>query len=221
MKAQTQIPTLQPVVQPPTPDQWMAAQTFVNAVWVPFIQNAGGGLGAFILALIGLTVVMGEPLAQAAKIALVIAGIIFGIAMVVRSFRDEVKFLISVWADRHNAAERAQLEANIQALSDEIVRLKSEALPAHRYETLQDAERLLLDLFKSGLALDRRSVLDREAMTRPRWERASGMLRNAGVLDRRGNVRVETYAVAMASVVHYSAASTTYVKTADDDWAKS
>jgi hypothetical protein len=220
VKPQAALPNPGPVLQPPTPDQWIQAQTFVNAVWVPIVQNIGGAVGVFVMVLIGLWQVMQVDFTPAARAAAVIAAIVFGIFMVVRSFRDEVRFLVSVWAERHDKATQVQLQAEVKRLADEIVRLKTEAIPATRYEREMDAQQLLWSYYKSGFKLDRRSVMERGQLSRPRWERATDMLRKAGVIDERGNVKTHTYAAAWSMVVRFTAESTSYTRTADGDWAK-
>ena len=113
--------TFSPGPGAPTTEGFLLAQTWMNSVVVPATQNLLGGLGVFVLTLIG-GIMADLNLTMAAKIAGISAGVVFGIAMILRAFRDEVRFVITVWSEHQDQTTQASLQHEINALNAEIER---------------------------------------------------------------------------------------------------
>jgi len=204
---------------------WLIAQNFTNAVAVPFMQNLLGGLGVSLLAFIGGMVSELEPV-TAGKVALIIGGIVFGLAMVVRAFRDEVRFVVAVWAERHDRATQAALRQELALALAEIERIKDMDLLSHKYAAREVAERLLLLYFAGeGTRPEREARIARRGaekrnVKRADWEMGRALLINAGVLDEKRGMVAESHTAAVSAIARYLSVSKSYVRTADGDFAK-
>lgn len=212
--------------QPQIPDQaFLPTQTWVSNVVVPVAQNVAGGFGAFILALIAALKLGNAPVRTAIEIALVVAGIVFGIAMLIRAFRDEAAIIIGHWAVRQDRATQDELRRQIVALSAEMERLKKLNLLHDRFEAQAAAEQMIFDHFRGTnekgqpLKINRTPAMSR-GMTRAAWEAGTEILKRAGVVDQHGVIVATSYTVAMSAVLRHMAQSTTYVRTADGDFSK-
>jgi len=202
----------------PTAEGFLLAQTWTNSIAVPFMQNLLGGLGVGLLAFIGGIISELEPW-TAGKLALTIGGVVFGIAMIIRAFRDEVRFVVAVWSERQDRATQASLQREINALSAEIERIKTAGLLSDRYAAQTSAEQLLFDYFHQKLDITRREAKTR-GMTRPAWEAGTGILQKAGAMDANFTIRAPTYTAAMAAMLRYLATSKSFVRTANGDFAQ-
>jgi hypothetical protein len=212
--------TLPPIAPNLTTD-WMQTQTFVASVWVPLLQNVGGGFGVFVFALVGLWQVFGLDLAPAVKVAAIIAGLTFGVFMVIRAFRDEVAFLVAQWASYHDRATLAQRDALIADLQAQIVRLREGEAPATAFELQADTGMLIVRHFEQHLPTDRRKVMAAKLMTRPRWERATNLLRDAQCLDgQKQRWLAPNEARAWGRVVMHLKRSGKWIKAQDGEWSK-
>ncbi len=211
--------TLPPIAPSLTTD-WMQTQTFVASVWVPLLQNVGGGFGVFVIALTGLWQVFGMDLAPAIKIAVALALIVFGFFTVIRAFRDEVAFVVAKWAAYHDRTVLAQRDALIADLQRQIIALREGEAPASAFELQTDARLLIARHYKERLPTGRREVLAAKLMTRPRWEGATELLRAAQCLDGHGDWTAPTYAAAWGRVVMHLEQSGKWVKARDGEWGK-
>ncbi len=212
--------TLPPLV-PDTGTAFMETQTFIAAVWVPFTQNIGGGLGGFILAFLGLRKLLHLELAPAAEGALIVAGIIFGLAMLVRSFQDEVHGVIIMWAASHDRATLAQRDARITELEAKVLRLTEGDAPATTFQTQADAGILIARHFEQHLSTGRREVMQDKLMDSRRWERATNLLRDAKCIN--GGKRhwlAPNEGRAWGQVVMYLKRSGKWVRAQDGEWGK-
>lgn len=202
----------------PTPDALLAAQTLASNVVVPVLQNIGGGVGVFLLALIG-ALISGAQLTLAAKIALGVAGVAFAVAMIVRAFRDEVRYIVATWAAAHDRQTQAALQAQLAELQAELARIHSAELLATRYDGWALAERMLREYYDAKLDITRAPCLKR-GWTRKGWETAGEILRGAQVTTPKGAIDAPTFGAAWSRVVRYMAASGRYVRAADGGFAK-
>ena len=202
----------------PTAEGFLLAQTWTNSVAVPFMQNLLGGLGVGLLAFIGGIISELEPL-TAGKLALIIGGIVFGLAMIIRAFRDEVHFVVAVWSEHQDQTTREALHQEIEALTKEIERIKNAGLLSDRYAAQSAAEQLLHDYFRQQLAITRRAAAER-GMTRPAWKAGTGILQKAGAMDANFTIHAPTYTAAMAAMLRYLATSRSFIRTTNGDFAQ-
>lgn len=159
-------------------------------------------------------------LAPAVKVAAVSAAIVFGLFMVIRAFRDEVAFVVAKWAASHDRAALAQRDALIADLQAQIVALKEGEAPATAFELHTDARMLIARHYREHLPTGRRGVLAAKLMTRPRWERATELLRAAQCLDGHNDWTAPTYAAAWGRVVMHLGQSGKWIKARDGEWGK-
>jgi hypothetical protein len=186
-----------------TPNQ-LYINSMTMGVWVPVAQNIAGGIGAFIVtAIIGWKAGMATE--DFASLGIVIGGLLFGGACVVRAFRDEVRFMLGAYGERQDKATRAALQAEVEQLRDEMKRLRSQGVVSTQYVTLMATERLLGDYFERHLDITRAQALKR-GYTRPQWDSAMRLCRTAQVVNEKGAVLVATFAEAWAKVLHMQSA---------------
>lgn len=184
------------------------ADLYINSmtmgVWVPVAQNIAGGIGAFIVtAIIGWKAGMATE--DFASLGIVIGGLLFGGACVVRAFRDEVRFMLSAYGERQDKATRQALQAEVVQLREEMKRLRSQGVVSTQYVTLMATERLLGDYFERHLDITRAHAL-RRGYTRPQWDSAMRLCRTAQVVNEKGVVLVATFAEAWGKVLHVQSA---------------
>jgi hypothetical protein len=186
-----------------TPNQ-LYINSMTMGVWVPVAQNIAGGIGAFIVtAIIGWKAGMATE--DLASLGIVIGGLLFGGACVVRAFRDEVRFMLGAYGERQDKATRAALQAEVEQLREEMKRLRSQGVVSTQYVTLMATERLLGDYFERHLDITRAAALKR-GYTRPQWDSAMRLCRTAQVVNEKGVVLVATFAEAWAKVLHMQSA---------------
>jgi hypothetical protein len=186
-----------------TPNQ-LYINSMTMGVWVPVAQNIAGGIGAFIVtAIIGWKAGMATE--DFASLGIVIGGLLFGGACVVRAFRDEVRFMLGAYGERQDKATRAALQAEVEQLREEMKRLRSQGVVSTQYVTLMATERLLGDYFERHLDITRAHAL-RRGYTRPQWDSAMRLCRTAQVVNEKGVVLVATFAEAWAKVLHMQSA---------------
>ena len=206
-----------PSLGAPTAEGFLLAQTWTNSIAVPFMQNVLGGLGVGLLAFIGGIVSELEPI-MAGKVALIIGGSVFGIAMIIRAFRDEVRFVVTIIAQARDRATQEALHREIVALTAEIERIKTAGLLSNRYAAQAAAEQLLFDHFKQLAPIARRAA-DKRGMSRPAWDAGTKLLKEAGALTDKGMV-APSYTAGMAALLRHLATSRQFVRTADGDFAQ-
>ena len=177
---------------------------FQQGVTIPMTQNLFGGIGAFIVtAIIGWKAGMATE--DFAALGLVIGGLLFGGACVVRAFRDEVRFMLNAYGERQDKATRAALQAEVNQLREEMKRLRSQGVVSSQYVTLMSCERLLGDYFERHLDITRLAAMKR-GYTRAQWDAAMRLCRTAQVVNDKGAVLVATFAEAWAKVLHAQSA---------------
>jgi hypothetical protein len=203
-------------------------------VWVPAWQNL---LGGFAMTLLVLTIgcwsshpadLNGglEVVARLLPVAAAAGVIVFCLAQLVRSFRDEVSYLVACWAERRNReVERAQA-LRIKMLEEEKAELAKEGQLGSRYAVYKTVE-LMLTWWSGGLQAGevQRKLSRRECdvalhVRRVEWEAATDVLRKAGVVGDNGQVLSADYATAWSAVIRHMQASRTFVRTADGDFAQ-
>jgi len=172
---------------------------FGQGVTIPLAQNMLGGLGAFLIVFIVAWRAGMEP-KDSLTLAVVVGGLLFGVACVVRAFRDEVRFVLGAFGERQDKATRAALEAEVRQLRDEMKVLRSQGVVNAKHEALAAAERLLGDYFERHLDMTRSAALQR-GYSRALWDAAQKVLRAASVVDGHGVVKAATYAEAWAAVL--------------------
>jgi hypothetical protein len=172
---------------------------FGQGVTIPLAQNMLGGLGAFLIVFIVAWRAGMEP-KDSLTLAAVVGGLLFGVACVVRAFRDEVRFVLGAFGERQDKATRAALEAEVRQLRDEMKVLRSQGVVNAKHEALAAAERLLGDYFERHLDMTRSAAMQR-GYSRALWDAAQKVLRAASVVDGHGVVKPATYAEAWAAVL--------------------
>jgi len=206
----------------PTAEGFLLGQTWGNSVVVPFAQNIGFGIGVALLAFIGGLVAELE-LTTAGRIALIIGGVAFAVLMIIRSCRDEMRFVVAVWSERQDRTTQEALRRENVKLTAEIERIKSLGLLSDQYAARDAAEQLLYDFFlrpgsKREQEITRRGAEARN-MKRADWERGRKLLLNAGVMNEKRMI-APSHAAAISALSRYLAISKSYVRTADGDFAK-
>jgi hypothetical protein len=212
--------TVQPSATPaqPVPEDHLARE-YAAGVWIPLLQNFFGGLvGVGGLVTLGLWGVIHMDWEPAILVGLSIGAVAFCLATAIRAFRDEVRYLIAVWAQSRDRATVAALRAEIQALQQQLARFQESAGLSGRYAAQIAAEKLLRWYF-SGNAITRAACLAR-GTTRPEWEMAVRLLREAGVINERTEVQISTYEAAWGAVVRRIGQTGHFVRTADGDFSK-
>ena len=206
----------------PTAEGFLLGQTWDNSVIVPLAQNIGFGIGFALLAFIGGLVAELE-LTTAGRIALIVGGVAFALLMIIRSCRDEVRFVLTIIVQAWDRATQAALRREIGKLTAEIERIKSLGLLSDQYAARDAAEQLLYDFFlrpgsKREQEITRRGAAARN-MKRADWEMGVKLLKNAGVLNEKGMI-APSYTAAISTLSRYLAISKSYVRTADGDFTK-
>lgn len=172
---------------------------FGQGVTIPLAQNMLGGLGAFLIVWIVAWRAGMEP-KDSLTLAAVIGGLLFGVACVVRAFRDEVRFVLGAFGERQDKQTRAALQAEVNQLREEMKTLRSQGVITSKYTALMTAERLLGDYYERNLKITRPEALSR-GYKRGDWDDAHKVLRAASVVDGHGVVKPATYAEAWAAVL--------------------
>lgn len=205
---------------PPTPDE-MLVHSERAGVWIPLAQNfAGGILGVGSVTTITLWKLFNVEPAAALEAALFSGLVVFGLATMVRMFRDEIRFMVAAWGERQDRATRAALQAHNDELQTVVAELRNRDLLDHRYSAMLTVERLLGDRYDRGLDITRTACLGR-GMTRAAWDDAMEMLRGAGVVDGQGKLKMATKPDAWSAVMRSQYAGLgTYVRAADNDLVK-
>lgn len=202
------------VTQPPehlTPNQ-LYINSMTMGVTVPVTQNAFGGIGAFLV-----TSIIGWRAGMTTEAFLIlggtIGGLLFGVACMIRAFRDEVRFMLGALGERQDRAARSALEAEVMQLRSEMRRLRSQGVISAQYEVLMACERLLSDYFERHLDITRSAALSR-GYTRALWDASMKVLRTAQVIDGQGGLRAASFPEAWTAVLRsQSAGMGTFVVT--------
>ena len=227
-------PTIQPAAPPapsPTENQPReAASIWMAGVVAPLAQNVIGGIGTAVLgALIGLALWPGESttILKASSIA---GATVFGLACMIRAFRDEISIIVSAYAAGSLDATKEALRAENVRLLAEVDRLKSEGMVAHSWGAREAAERMVRDYYVAVAAnvRDMDKVISRSAamergMTRAEWEAGVKVLQNAGILERGargGNWTSGSEEAALAALARHAAVSRVHIRAANGDMAK-
>jgi outer membrane murein-binding lipoprotein Lpp len=192
---------------------------FGQGVTIPLAQNALGGLGAaLVVGIIGWQV--GMQTVDFLTLGAVVGGLLFGVACVVRAFRDEVRFVVGAYGERQDKATRAALEAEVHQLRDELKAAHSQGVMSGKHVALMATERLLGDYYERHLDVTRAAATQR-GYTRRQWDDAQKLLRAAGVVDGHGTLKAPTYAEAWAAVLRsQSAGMGSYVVTETGDMVR-
>ena len=148
----------------------------------------------------------------------------FGLAMIVRAFRDEVRFVVAVWAERHDRATQAALQQEIVKLTAEVERIKTIGQLSDQYAARDAAEQLLFDFFlrpgsKREQEITRGAWLGR-GLKRADWEIGRKLLLNAGVLDEQRGMLAPSHTAAVGRLARYLVTSRSFVRAADGGFAK-
>jgi hypothetical protein len=227
-------PTIQPAAPPapsPTENQPReAASIWMAGVIAPLAQNAIGGIGTAVLgaALICPALWPGDA-EMIAKVSAIAGATVFGLACMIRAFRDEISIIVSAYAAGSLDATTEALRAeNVQLLA-EIERLKSEGMVAHSWGAREAAERMVRDYYVAVVAnvRDMDKILSRAAamergMTRAEWEAGVKTLQNAGILERgsRGGIwTAGSEEAALAALARHAAVSRVRIRAANGDMA--
>lgn len=226
-------PTLQPAAPPaPSGDNTPreAASIWMGGVIAPLAQNAMGGLGTAVLgALIGQAL-WPESIIQVVKMACVAGAIVFGLACMIRAFRDEITIIVTAYSAGQLDETTETLRRENRRLLEEVEYLKSQGMVAHAWGARESAERLIQDYYLAlagnvrdmDKILSRASSMDR-GMTRAEWEAGIKFLQNAGVLERgaRGGIwTATTEEAALAAIARHAAVSRVRIRAANGDMAK-
>jgi hypothetical protein len=204
-----------PTPQPPA--DLLAAQTWMSAVVVPVVQNVAGGVGAFLVSALGLTIA-GVELTTALIAALYIGGFVLGLFLIIRAFRDEVRFVVGTWAEHHDAARIADLAQRLRLAEQALGKARSENLVINRHEPREAAEALILAAY-AGQSIARAESLAR-GMTRAGWDHGHAILIKAGVINATNALLLPDANTALAAVARHLAGSRQQVRTQDGDWTK-
>lgn len=173
---------------------------FQQGVTIPMTQNLFGGIGAFIVtAIIGWKAGMATE--DFASLGIVIGGLLFGGACVVRAFRDEVRFMLGAYGERQDKATRAALQVEVEQLRRELKELRSQGIITSKMNALMATERLLGDYYERHLDITRAAAMTR-GYTRAQWDAAMLLLRAARIVNDKGVVLVPTFAESWARVLH-------------------
>jgi hypothetical protein len=202
----------------------------MGGVVAPLAQNAMGGLGVAILGgLIGMGLTPDEPL-LVWKTASIAGAAMFGLACMVRAFRDEVTILVSAYAAGQLDETTEALRRENKRLLDEVEYLKTQGMVAHQWGAREAAERLAGDYYvaRATNVRDLDKVLSRAAamergMTRAEWEAGVQYLRNAGVLDSgpKGGVwNASSEEAALTAIARHAAVSRVRIRAANGNMAK-
>jgi hypothetical protein len=221
--------TLTPAA-PPAPEANQpreAASIWMGGVIAPAAQNVMGGIGTAVVAAL-----IGQALFPAAgmlifKIAAYAGLTTFGIACMIRAFRDEITILISAYAAGQLDATTEALRRENKRLVDEVEYLKSQGMVAHAWGAREAAERLVNDYYLAVAAnvRDLNTVLAREptrerGMTVADWKAGIQFLKNAGLLEISGkskNWMGASEEAALAAIARHAAVSKVRVRAANGD----
>jgi hypothetical protein len=186
-----------------TPNQ-LYTREYAQGVFIPLLQNLAGGVGAFLFVFIPLWWLDVIP-ADAAMYGVLLGGLVFAVATMIRAFRDEVRYVIAAYGERQDKATRQALQAEVVQLREEMKRLRSQGVVSSQYVTLMSCERLLGDYFERHLDITRLAAMKR-GYTRAQWDAAMRLCRTAQVVNEKGAVLVPTFAEAWAKVLHAQSA---------------
>ena len=203
-----------------------AASIWMGGVVAPLAQNAMGGVGVAILgALIGMGLAPDKP-EVVWKLAGIAGATMFGLACMIRAFRDEVAIVVAAYSAGQLDETTEALRRENKRLLDEVNYLKSQGMIAHAWGAREAAERMVTDYFYlvaiGARDLDR--ALAREASThrgmkRAEWEAAVKFLTAAGVIER-GDMLAPTEEAALAGIARHAAETRVRIRAADGDMAK-
>lgn len=210
---------IQPQPAPPTPEELLIHSERAG-VWIPLAQNFWGGVGAATVITIGLHYLAEWPFWPSFEAAALTGGIIFGLATMVRMFRDEIGYVVARWGEKQDRAARQALEERNRQLEEVVKAYADKDLLSNRYTALLTIERLLGDYYDRHWDVTRAEAM-RRGMTRPAWDAAMTILRNAGVVNGKGGMQFATKPEAWSAVmVNQQSGIGQYVRTADDDLVK-
>jgi hypothetical protein len=225
----------QPVSNPTLPigvpsEQYILGKNSHNSITVPLVENLLGGLGTavffFCLALAAHALTMrffNYPVIEHVGAVLIfcaaLGGITFGVMSIIHFFSDEIRKLYGIASVKKLDKERNDLlEAN-KAFIARVRELEDKLAISGRYSALALAERLLREYFHYHKPLTRDASLER-GWTRNDWNLAYNHLKNAEVVDGRGQLRVESFELGMAKALQATQGQGKWVRAADGDWAK-
>jgi hypothetical protein len=233
--------TLQPPVlqQPPTnpnipigvpSEQYLLGKNQHNSITVPLVENLLGGLGTAIgsfcaaLALHQLTMrffnypIIETPL-RVLTFCFALGGVTFGAMSVVHFFSDEIRKVYGIASVKKLDKERNDLlEAN-KAFIARVRELEDKLAISGRYSALALAERLLREYFHYHKPMNRDTAIER-GWSRTDWSLAYSHLKNAEVVDGKGQLKVESFELGMAKALQATQGQGKWVRAADGDWAK-
>jgi hypothetical protein len=211
-------------------EQYLLGKNQHNSITVPLVENLLGGLGTAIgtfslaLALHQLTVrFFNYPIIETPGRVLVfcfaLGGIAFGALSVVHFFSDEIRKVYGIASARKLDLERsALLEAN-KGFIQRIRELEDQISVSGRYSALALAERLLREYFHYKKPFTRDACIER-GWSRSDWQLSYNHLRNAGVVDGRGMLLVETFELGMAKALQATQGRGSWVRSLDGDFVK-
>jgi len=236
MAAVLQPPTFtQPQPGPVAPigvpsEQYLLGKNQHNSITVPLVENLLGGLGTAIgtfslaLALHQLTVrFFNYPIIETPSRVLIfcfaLGGITFGAMSCIHFFADEWRKIYGIANARKMDKERgALLEAN-RGFIQRIRELEDQISVSGRYSALALAERLLREYFHSKKPFTRDACIER-GWSRSDWQLSYNHLRNAGVVDGRGMLLVESFELGMAKALQATQGRGSWVRSLDGDFVK-
>jgi hypothetical protein len=233
--------TLQPpVFTQPTPnpnlpigvpsEQYLLGKNQHNSITVPLVENLLGGLGTAIgtfcmaLALHQLTVrFFNYPIIETPGRVLIfcfaLGGITFGTMSCVHFFGDEIKKVYGIASVRKLDKERNDLlEAN-RAFVARVRELEDKLSISGKYSALALAEQLLREYFHYNKPLNRDTAIER-GWSRNDWSLAYSHLKNAEVLDGKGQLRVTSFELAMAKALQATHGRGKWTRANDGEWTK-
>jgi hypothetical protein len=215
---------------PPAPEATVnqpreAASIWMGGVIAPAAQNIMGGIGTAVVgALIGQAL-FPDAGALVFKIAAYAGLTTFGLACMIRAFRDEITIIVSAYAAGQLDETTEALRKENKRLVDEVEYMKSQGMVAHAWGARESAERLVTDYYTAVAGgvrdmngfLARRSAMER-GMTRAEWETGIKFLQNAAVMDR-GVILLPSEEAALAAIARYAAVSRVRIRAANGDMA--
>jgi hypothetical protein len=219
---------------PPAPEATInqpreAASIWMGGVIAPAAQNIMGGIGTAVVgALIGQAL-FPDAGALVFKISAYAGLTTFGLACMIRAFRDEITIIVSAYAAGQLDETTEALRKENKRLVDEITYLKEQGMVAHQWGAREAAERLVNDYYLAVAAnvRDLNTVLAREpsrerGMTVAEWKAGIQFLRNAGLLETSGkskNWMGASEEAALAAIARHAAVSKVRIRAANGDMA--
>lgn len=185
---------------PPTPDELLIHSERAG-VWIPLAQNlAGGILGVGTAMTITLWKLLGVDLYASLEVALLSGGMVFGIATMIRMFRDEIRFLVSAWGEKQDRLTREALHRENAELKELVKQLEAKGAITDAMTALLTARKLIFQAYGQRLSISREACAAR-GMTRPTWEAGNKVLRTAGVVNGKSELLLPTEVEAWAAVM--------------------